>query len=60
LQIAARGRAHRPGVELREPHALACEAVDVRRFVEGVAVAAEVGVTKIIREDEDEVRLRRK
>ena len=42
----------------REPHAVAGQPVDVRRLVEIAAVAAEVGPTQIVGDDENDVRLR--
>jgi hypothetical protein len=59
LNIRARGRADGAGVELSEAQALLRETVEVRRLVEGVAVAPEVGPPKIVGENEDDIRRRR-
>src|SRR5690606_20035403 len=45
------------GVAAGELHSLGGKAVDVRRFVILAAVYPEVGVTKIVRQNEDDVRL---
>jgi hypothetical protein len=55
LQIGPRGRADRPCIELRESHPLAGQPVDVRRFVEAVAVTRQVRPAEIIGQDQDDV-----
>jgi hypothetical protein len=55
LKIRSRGRANRARVEVREAQALAGEAIEVGRFVEGVAITTEIGPTKVVGQDEDQV-----
>mgnify|MGYP000946485816 CR=1 FL=1 len=55
LEVAPRRRAHRPRVELSESHSLTRQAIQVWRFVEGVAVASDVGPAQIISEDQDHI-----
>jgi len=47
------------GIALREPQPLERQAVDVRRRVVALAVAAHVGIAEVVGEDEDDVRLGR-
>src|SRR5215470_12029186 len=46
------------GIGLQEFHSLTCEAVDVRRLEVRAAVAGEIGVAKIVSQDEEYVRRR--
>jgi hypothetical protein len=52
----ARRRTLRHRVKVREPHALAREAVDVGRADIGRSIAAEVAVAGVVGHDEDDVR----
>src|SRR5690606_38536076 len=42
-------------VEIREPHTFAREPVDVRRGVAGLAVATDVGIAHVVRQDQHDV-----
>ena len=55
---AARRGAHGvAGVDLREAHAVGCDAVDVRRLNPFLAVAADVADAEVVGEDENDVGL---
>ena len=45
------------GIGLREPHPFKGEAIDVRRRVVELAVAAHIRIAEIVRQDENDVRL---
>ncbi len=56
-QCAATRSAHRRSrIKLRELHPLGGEPIDVRRPKVGLAVAGQIAISKIIREDEHDVR----
>ncbi len=60
-QRGAKRRADgRGGIGLGESHALAGQAVEMRRFVEAVATAAQLGPSKVVGQHEDHVRRRRR
>ena len=46
----------RSAIKLREPHAVACEGVEVRRFNFRLPVAAEFGIAQVVGHDQDDVR----
>ncbi len=46
-------------IRLQKAHAVAGDAIDVRRLQIGTAVARDVGVSEIVGHDEDDIRLRR-
>jgi len=51
-------RANRCGsVRIGKTHSLLCEPVEIRRFVESVAVAAQLGPAQIVSKDKNNVRL---
>ena len=56
-QRGARGCAGGADAEVLEAHALRMQAVHVRRFEDGIAVAGDVGVALIVSEEENDVRL---
>ena len=56
--LPARRRAHGGDVEVGEPDALSMEAIEHRRPKHGVAVAGEITVALVVRQDDDDVRPR--
>jgi hypothetical protein len=55
LQVGSRGRTNRASIELREPHSLTRHPIHVRRFIERVAVTTNIGPSKIISQDQNDV-----
>ncbi len=60
-QRAAAGRTDRAtAVKVREPHALGGHAVDIRRLDLLLPVAAKFAITKVVRQDENDVGFERR
>jgi hypothetical protein len=55
LQIGTRGGTDWPSVELREPHALVCQPIDVWGLIERIAEATKVCPAEIISEDQYDI-----
>ena len=54
-QSRACGRAGRTHIEILQPHTLLCEAIDIRRLQQWVAIDAPVAVALVVSKDEQDV-----